>query len=41
MNIIKRDGQEVVFNVEKIVNAIRKANNTMPDVERLSDKKVL
>ncbi len=41
MNIIKRDGQEVVFNVEKIVNAIRKANNTMPDVERLSDKQIL
>ena len=40
MNIIKRDGQEVVFDISKIENAIRKANNTMPDVERLSEKQI-
>ena len=41
MNIIKRDGQEVLFDILKITNAIRKANNTMPEVDRLSDKQIL
>ncbi len=40
MNIIKRDGQEVVFNIDKIVDAIRKASNTMPESLRLSEKQI-
>ena len=27
MKIIKRNGSEEVFNVEKIINAVRKANS--------------
>ena len=41
MNIIKRDGQEVQFDIEKITNAVRKANVTMPEVDRLSEKQIL
>ncbi len=40
MNIIKRDGQEVVFDIEKITDAIRKASNTMPESLRLSEKQI-
>ena len=28
MKIIKRNGSEETFNIEKIINAIRKANNS-------------
>ena len=28
MRIIKRNGSEEEFNVEKIINAVRKANNS-------------
>ena len=41
MNIIKRNGEEVVFNIQKIINAITKANNTMPDANRLTEKTIL
>ena len=41
MNIIKRDGQEVIFNVEKIIDAIKKASDTMPDAYRLTDKQII
>ena len=38
MNIIKRDGSEVVFNIEKIKNAIRKANAEVLEKERISEE---
>ena len=36
MNIIKRSGEEVVFDSKKIINAISKANKEVPEDERLS-----
>ena len=35
--IIKRDGKEVDFEEEKIVNAIDKANHEIEDIHKLSD----
>ncbi len=40
MKIIKRNGEEVLFNVEKIENAVRKANVTVPEAERLSEEQI-
>ena len=40
MKIIKRSGGEVVFDVEKIVAAIIKANESVLDYEKLSDKTI-
>lgn len=40
MKIIKRNGVEVDFDVNKIKNAISKANLTIDESERLSDKKI-
>jgi len=40
MKIIKRSGSEVVFDVEKIVAAIIKANESVLDYEKLSDKTI-
>ncbi|MDE6718628.1 MAG: anaerobic ribonucleoside-triphosphate reductase, partial [Treponemataceae bacterium] len=40
MKIIKRNGEEVQFNVEKIENAVRKANVTVPETERLSEEQI-
>lgn len=41
MKIIKRSGQEVDFDREKIVNAIKKANNEEPlEFERLSEAQI-
>ena len=40
MNIIKRSGQEVVFDVEKIVDAIRKANKDVVESERISEDRI-
>lgn len=40
MRIIKRNGSEVTFDVEKIVNAITKANAEVPADERLSTKQI-
>lgn len=40
MNIIKRDGREESFNIEKIKTAILKANKTVLDECRLSDAQV-
>lgn len=34
MNVIKRDGTEVPFNPENIINAVTKANLSIPDVEK-------
>ena len=41
MQVIKRSGEEVIFNISKIENAIRKANNaTQPD-KRISEEQIL
>ena len=40
MRIIKRDGSEVEFNREKIVNAITKANNSVSSDKQLSCKEI-
>ena len=40
MKIIKRDGSEVQFDVSKIENAVRKANQTVPVAERLSEEQI-
>ena len=40
MNIIKRSGQETVFDVEKIVNAIKKANREIESIARISDTQI-
>ena len=37
MNIIKRSGAQVLYEGEKITTAIKKANMTVPENERLSD----
>lgn len=36
MNIIKRSGAQVLYDGEKIKNALAKANNSVPEQERLS-----
>ena len=41
MNIIKRDGSQAVFDSGKIANAIRKANATVDDADRLTDARIL
>ena len=40
MKIIKRNGAEVAFDAQKIVNAISKANDTVALAERLTDAQV-
>ena len=40
MKIIKRSGSEVPFDIDKIVNAIKAANNEVPQSERLTDEQV-
>ncbi|MCD8372716.1 MAG: anaerobic ribonucleoside-triphosphate reductase [Clostridia bacterium] len=40
MKIIKRNGVEVSFDIEKIVNAIRKANNEVSEDNRLSEEQI-
>ena len=40
MKIIKRSGSEVPFDIDKIVNAIKAANNEVPQNERLTDEQV-
>ncbi len=41
MTIIKRNGQEVEFDLSKIQNAIRKASNEVPEEEQLSEDDVI
>ena len=38
--VIKRNGEEVEFNLEKIRNAIKGANNDVNESDRLSDKQI-
>lgn len=40
MKIIKRNGSEVTFEVEKIVNAIAKANAEIPEDQRLTEREI-
>lgn len=40
IRILKRNGQEVLFQKEKILNAILKANDTVTDVEKLSNSQI-
>ena len=40
MKIIKRNGAEETFHQEKIINAIRKANNTVEDKYRLTEVQI-
>ena len=40
MNIIKRDGREVEFDVNKIINAIRKANKEVLESQKLSEEQI-
>jgi len=40
MKIIKRSGQEVVFDKDKIIAAVFKANKEVPAVARLSDSEI-
>ena len=40
MKIIKRDGSEVEFNEKKIVKAIKQANKSVAEAERLVESAV-
>ncbi len=40
MKIIKRNGAEEVFNIEKISNAIRKANREVASVDKLTEDEI-
>ena len=40
MNVIKRDGSEVIFTREKIINAITKANNELPSSKQLNETSI-
>ena len=39
-NVVKRNGQIVKFDQTKILNAITKANNSVPESERLDESKI-
>ena len=39
-NVIKRNGQEVKFDIIKIVNAVRKANETVDPVHQLNEAQI-
>lgn len=41
MKIIKRNGSEVSFDIEKIKNAIKGANREVPEDERLTDRQIV
>ena len=38
MKIIKRNGEETIFDIRKIITAISKANAVIPETERLTDE---
>mgnify|MGYP000682980123 CR=1 FL=1 len=39
--VIKRNGEEVDFRLEKIVNAIKKANEEVENIHRMNDFQTL
>ena len=41
MKIIKRSGQEVVFNIDKIIEAVRKANKEVVESARITEADIL
>ena len=41
MNVIKRNGQEVIFDITKIQNAIRKANAEVLENQQLSEDDII
>ena len=41
MKIIKRSGSEVEFDIDKIIGAVRKANNEVIEADRLTDEQIL
>ena len=40
MKIIKRSGSEAVFDIKKIIAAVRKANDSVIDYEKLTEKQI-
>ena len=40
MNIIKRNGKEVTYDADKIIEAVKKANNEVREKDRLLDSQV-
>ena len=40
MKIIKRSGAEVVFDLDKIINAIKKANDTVREEDKLTESEI-
>ncbi|MCR5716275.1 MAG: anaerobic ribonucleoside-triphosphate reductase [Lachnospiraceae bacterium] len=40
MKIIKRSGQEVSFDISKIIAAVRKANESVIEAERMTDRQI-
>lgn len=40
MKIIKRSGQEVAYDISKIIAAIKKANDSVVDAERMTDRQI-
>ena len=40
MNIIKRDGSQAVFEAAKVAAAIRKANETVDDADKLTEARI-
>ncbi len=40
MKIIKRSGQEVTFDISKIIAAVRKANESVIEAERMTDRQI-
>ena len=40
MKIIKRSGTEVIFDKEKILSAVRKANESVVDSERMTEAQI-
>lgn len=40
MNVIKRNGSEAIFDISKIKIAIGKANDTVPQTDRMSDEQI-
>ena len=41
MNIIKRSGAQAVYDGNKIINALKKANETVDENERLSETSII
>lgn len=40
MKIIKRNGSETVFDITKIIVAISKANSTVAEADRLTERQI-